>query len=189
MDQFLTPCPSCGIPFDVRFTDTVPTSSGRCPSCSGWLSPYEKTEGVNEPVKSSKFKSLLSSASEIDANGPLPEALLEDLPPEARELLSPKPVEPEKSTSELRPDIERSLRDQGYVLEEDAHGIRIGGDLINRGPGTGRLSPHDVIRLASQLESGQTGDTKKKPCPECEALSPGDAASCQWCGAPLESER
>jgi hypothetical protein len=88
-------------------------------------------------------------------------------------------------TDELREDLAQELRHQGYAIQEDAHGIRIGGGLPGRGSAAG-MSPYDVIRMASDLEGGLPNPDELKRCPQCEAVVPPGSTRCQWCETPIE---
>ena len=75
----------------------------------------------------------------------------------------------------------QSLSRQGFVLEEDAHGLRLSGIASRPGGLRSQLSPYDVVRLAAELEGGVVPMEERKRCPKCDAVvNPGDKR-CQWC--------
>ena len=115
----------------------------------------------------------------------LPEDLLEDLPEEARDLLRGLKGSSSKQVEELSEDIASTLRDQGYVINLDAHGVRISGGPSSRSSDSGTLSPYDVVRLAADLEGGVPSPDQRKHCPKCDAVIPHGENRCSWCGEPL----
>ena len=75
----------------------------------------------------------------------------------------------------------QSLSRQGFVVQEDAHGLRLSGVASRPGGLHSQLSPYDVIRLAAELEGGVVPVEQRKHCPKCDAVvNPGDKR-CQWC--------
>ena len=80
----------------------------------------------------------------------------------------------------------QSLNRQGFVLQEDAHGLRLSG-VSSRPRGlSSQLSPYDIVRLAAELEGGIVPMEQRKHCPKCNAVvNPGDKR-CQWCSETLE---
>ena len=107
--------------------------------------------------------------------------LPEDLPPEKRARLR-QALRRRRDAGFVSPSLDLSLRDRGYVFHQDAHGLRFGGDIIGRGPGTGRLTPLDVIRLAAELDGGLPGEDEKTVCPQCQAVVTRTEPRCTWCG-------
>lgn len=133
-----------------------------------------------------RFRRLVNSAEKSD-DTPLPESLIEDLPEEARQLLG-------KDQNHVRPslgprlsnDLARALRDQGYVLDEDARGVRISGLPTGRGQGPGKMSPYDVLRMAADLDGGIQKLGQRRRCSNCDAVLPKDHTTCDWCDTPVE---
>lgn len=81
----------------------------------------------------------------------------------------------------------QSLSRQGFVVEEDAHGLRLSGVASRPGGLNSQLSPYDVVRLAAELEGGVLPIEERKRCPNCDAVvNPGDKR-CQWCSEVLET--
>jgi hypothetical protein len=75
----------------------------------------------------------------------------------------------------------QSLSRQGFIIQEDAHGLRLSGVTSRPGGLNSQLSPYDVIRLAAELEGGIVPVEQRKHCPKCNAVvNPGDKR-CQWC--------
>lgn len=192
-DEPLT-CPTCGGPVEhVSALDGSGTVA-LCPKCSSGPTPVD--EGIRriptpppspapkapDPVK--RFRNLTTPAD--DGSETLPEELLEDLPEEARQLLQPGAQQTKQPpTEELREDFAASLRAQGYVIEQDARGVRISGELSSRHGETGPMSPYDVVRMAADLEGGVLPPEKRRHCPKCDAAVPADATRCPWCSETL----
>jgi hypothetical protein len=113
--------------------------------------------------------------------GPWPESLLEDLPEEARkQLTKPTPPTASKKANEISQDLETSLRERGYIVDQDAHGVRIRGD-----PNGETLSSYDVVRLVADLEGGVVPIDQRRHCPKCDAVVPVGETRCQWCSEPI----
>jgi len=82
----------------------------------------------------------------------------------------------------------RALLDQGIVVEEDAHGLRLSGmPVLGRGKGTGQLSASDIVRLAADLDGGVLPADQRRHCPHCDAVVPPRASRCEWCGKSLDA--
>jgi hypothetical protein len=136
---------------------------------------------LERETAAARFKKLTRPIAPPKA-GNWPASLLEDLPEDARKLLSRRPPAPGiKGMAQLREEMAKALRDQGYVLSEDAHGLRLSGAPVDRGIGAGRLSVSDVIRMASEL-GGELPADRRGRCPKCDAVIDTDAVRCQWCG-------
>jgi len=165
-----------------------------CPACSAGPTPVEvyKSEiiDVSQPedpeVKADParhFRQLISHSDETSPEGSWPEHLLEDLPEETRKLLSNQaPPPPSTKPDEISENLAQSLRSQGYVIDQDAHGARISGDLIDSGSGSDTMSPYDVVRLAADLEGGVRPLDELIHCLKCDAVIPPGETNCQWCG-------
>ena len=118
-----------------------------------------------------------------------PEDLLEDVPEEARDLLrGSKRTPAAPHAEELREDFASTLRDQCYVINLDAHGVRISGGPSSRSPDSGTMSPYDVVRLAADLEGGVPTPDQRKHCPKCDAVIPQGESRCPWCGETLPTD-
>jgi hypothetical protein len=141
----------------------------------------------------SRFRGLLAKAGDVPPPGTIPDSLLGELPEEARRLLTPTPKSQAPTAPRpagLREEDRRSLLDQGLVVSEDARGIRITGlPVSGRGPGTGRLSPTDIVRLAADLDGGVPPPEKRIRCPKCDAVLPEGLHRCTWCGQALPPAR
>lgn len=190
-------------------TDAL-TSGASCPQCGGTLSKLPKLDGEgfiflcsacgqevtpsvpldpksNEEDSPSRFRKLLREVEETDT-ADLPASLLEDLPEDARSLLTARQLDrptQRSKTGEMREDLAQELRLQGYAIEEDAHGVRISGGLPGRGSAAG-MSPYDVVRMAADLDGGLPPASELQRCSKCEAVIPPADKRCQWCGTPLE---
>ena len=74
-----------------------------------------------------------------------------------------------------------SLREQGYVVSEDARGARFAAT-----PGkASELSSSDVVKYAAELDGGVKPQANLPICGECQSASPVGAENCQWCGQPF----
>lgn len=157
-----------------------------CPHCSenGKFKTAESAATPEEPRQ--RFRRLLQSAHE-SRDLELPLSLLEDLPEEARRLLEKDRGKPRPSIGpRLSDDLAQALRDQGYVIDQDARGMRISGSLTRRGSDPGKMSPYDVLRMAADLEGGLQKLGERRRCPNCEAVLPKGHTNCDWCGTPVE---
>jgi len=184
-------CPTCGSPMQ-----RVPgEDSAVCPVCnpipntmetetpSG--TPSTQAQDVNMPA--ARFRNLMAQLE--DTADHWPEDLLEDLPEEARDLLrgsESAPTSPQ--VEELREDFASTLRDQGYVINLDAHGVRISGGPSSRSGDSGSMSAYDVVRLAADLEGGIPSPDQRKRCPKCDAVIPQGETRCPWCGETLPTD-
>lgn len=189
-------CPVCGETMQAWPALSGLGYVGTCPNCSEEKmigtpaedDPVEKglTSGPSDPAH--HFKELLAEAEASPKDAPLPESLIEDLPDEAKKLLKNRTQgAPQSPPEELSEKYAESLRDQGYVISQDAHGVRISGDLISRGSSSGGMTPHDIVRFAADLEGGLLPPEKTTRCPHCDAVVPAGEDSCQWCGKTLDS--
>jgi hypothetical protein len=84
----------------------------------------------------------------------------------------------------LHKDREKELREKGYVLDEDAHGLRISGAPSSSGASA--LSPYDIVRMAADLDGGVASKDQLRKCPKCDAAMRPGTKTCQWCGEVLE---
>lgn len=131
-----------------------------------------------------RFRWLLEVSKNFPPGAPLPEWIIEDLPDEVQQILRADLDAPRPNLGpKLSDALSSALRDQGYVIEEDAGGIRLSGDLNRRGS---NLSPLDVIRMAADLDGGLPSTDKLRNCPKCEAVIPPNENRCAWCGIDLE---
>jgi len=182
-------CPLCGGPMEARPSLDGSGWVALCPNCPNAPLVPMKAAPQPDPLERDKatarFKKLTQPFAEPKA-GAWPAALLEDLPEEARRLLQHRPpAAGVQGTAQLREEMAKALRDQGYVLSEDARGMRLTGRPINRGLGTGQLSVSDVIRMASEL-GGTMPAEKRGRCPKCDAVVNRELERCPWCGHALD---
>jgi len=132
------------------------------------------------------FRQLISHSDGTSPEGPWPESLLEDLPEETQRLLSSQKLPPPSTKpDEISENLAQSLRGQGYVIDQDARGVRISGDLIDSTSGSDAMSPYDVVRLAADLEGGVVPLDEQINCLKCDAVIPPGGTNCQWCGEPI----
>jgi hypothetical protein len=164
-----------------------------CPRCPG-NGKHQPTPGEHDaPDLQShledprdRFRRLLAS-DEASKDIEMPDWLIEDLPAEARRIL-------QKDRDKIRPsigpqlsnDLAQALRDQGYVIDEDSHGLRIGGNLTSRGQDPGKMSPYDILRMASDLDGGIQKHDELRRCPHCDAVLPRGQTRFDWCGTSVE---
>lgn len=199
-------CPKCGEP--LRRWPTIDGDGHvvACTSCDfervvGGESatgekPEQSTEGKKEPPSAkaeasddktaARFRELISAGSD-PSQGEWPDSLLADLPEEARELLSKKRQSPpgKRGDGTFRSDLERRLKEHGYYLAEDGRGARLTGEGPR--PGTGDLSPLDVVRLAADLEGGVPSPDERTKCPKCDAVVATNESRCPWCGHEMDA--
>jgi hypothetical protein len=136
-----------------------------------------------------RFRWLLESARNFPPGSPLPEWIVEDLPENVQQLLRSDLDAPSPNLGpKLSDALASALRDQGYVIDEDSGGVRLGGSLTRRGSKTGEMSPYDIIRMASDLEGGLPSPEDLNRCPKCEAVIPPEETRCTWCGTDLEGQ-
>lgn len=140
---------------------------------------------VDEEGTKARFRRLLSGEAD-SAPGDWPESLLSELPEDTQRLLSarrkPSRTDP-RSDGTFRSDVERRLKEHGYYLAEDGRGMRLTGEGPR--PGTGDLSPLDVVRLAADLEGGAPPPEQRTKCPQCDAVISTSETRCPWCGHQL----
>lgn len=85
---------------------------------------------------------------------------------------------------ELREETARSLRERGYVITQDARGVRITGSPAGT-PSRSSLSPSDIVRMAAELNGGVKQTISLQTCSKCQARTPAGEPKCQWCGEPF----
>lgn len=152
--------------------------------------PISGTPPTDETVKpksqsTSRIRELTKSAYAAPPSE-WPEALLEDLPDETRRLFQATHEKSGGDTGSLSDEYQQSMRSQGYVISEDARGLRITG--APKGGGTSELSATDLVRMAAELDGGVLPEAERRPCPQCQATIPPKAEQCQWCGYVLPTE-
>jgi hypothetical protein len=129
---------------------------------------------AEEPIETdpAQFRELLKPGSE-------PEHLLEQVPEQMRGVLAARLKAAEESEGpSFSEKAASNLRDQGYVISEDARGVR-----FSAAPGqSAGLSASDVVKMAADLDGGVQPQTKLPICSKCQAASPVGETQCQWCG-------
>ena len=131
-----------------------------------------------------RFRKLISQVHETNLNDPLPDSLLEGLSEEARSLLSGEATPSTSPPEKFSEDIASSLRAQGFVIDQDAHGVRISGGFVPSDGGSGEMSSTDIVRLAADLQGGVLPPEDRVHCTKCDAVIPVNDSKCQWCGEP-----
>jgi hypothetical protein len=195
-DSKTNACPECG-----GRLSRLPTVDGdgyllvcdRCDYQRVLQRPPEPQPESDQSARSddtARFRRLLAEGEATERDEDWPDELLEDLPPEARQALETKRDAPEPSPrDEGVPDrVTRTLMDYGFAVDEDARGLRLRSAGGLRRPGTGDLSAHDVVRLASELGGAPPPPEERRACPKCKAMVPRTATRCQWCDAELSPE-
>ena len=190
-------CPTCGTV--LRYWPSLDGDQNRwlCPRCdlaTGSLAT--KLPGNGKVVEQfaprdarKRFRWLLEAADNFPPGTPLPEWLIEDLPEDIQDLLREDLNQPRPNLGpKLSDALTSALRDQGYVIEEDARGVRLSGDLNRRGGHSGQMSPYDVIRMAADLDGGLPSPDEMRRCSKCEAVVPPKETHCSWCGTELADE-
>jgi len=160
-----------------------------CQQCSKELESGLKSSGPNQhpPLSSkddssSRFRKILAEEQRTK-DDPLPGWMMDELPEEARRLLSGHELPTGPSLGpKLSNDLANALRDQGYVIHEDEKGMHLGGTLVGRGGTPSAMSPYDVIRMAADMEGGLAPQDELLRCKKCDALIPHGDERCQWCG-------
>jgi predicted RNA-binding Zn-ribbon protein involved in translation (DUF1610 family) len=158
-----------------------------CPGCGEvFLPASDRSIGSTQALQ--RFRSLTRRPLTSFRIHPSALDVLDQLPQELRARLLEISLQGTGTPTGVREDLAASLRDQGYVIDQDVHGLRISGRPISRGAKTGQLTPYDVVRLAADLDGGPPSPEQVIICPACQAASPVHAARCQWCGEPLAGD-
>jgi hypothetical protein len=184
-------CPNCGEIMVQLLTLDDLDYANVCPTCPAKIEPIKEEEDVREPSPPEeplqeidprmRFRELIVTYQKEPTWS---DEVLESLPEDAREiLLGKKPTSDATVDEQFSEDIYQSLRNRGYVIGMDAHGVRISG-----GPSGGidseAFSPYDVIRMAADLEGGVLPLDERIHCLKCDAVIPPGEERCQWCGEP-----
>lgn len=176
----LSPCPHCGWtteePDEIRSDDKTSTgefSSPETPSKAQQSQPDSDFASATEPA--ADIRDLLEPTDE-------PEHLLEQVPEDMRGILAARlRAIDEQASPNFDESTASSLREQGFLVSEDARGARLTGSTGQ----TSDLSASDVVKMAADLEGGVQNRTTLPICPKCEAASPIGDTNCQWCGEPF----
>lgn len=187
-------CPNCGetmlklLMLDsldyVHLCPTCPTDTEAIKAEEDIQEPSPPEEPLQEVDPRVRFRELIVTSKAEPTLHDLSEEMLESLPEDAREiLLRKKPTSGSNEDEQFSEDLAQSLRDRGYVIDQDAHGVRISG-----GPSGGldseEFSPYDVIRMAADLDGGVLPLDERVHCLKCDAVIPSGEGVCQWCGEP-----
>jgi hypothetical protein len=174
-------CPDCGASFYLIPEDSDLPPHG-CPGPSPKPSDSAQAESAPETTAPGPTgdPEPAAAAPELEQPTPADQAgLFHSLQDEVRE----QPSAPQ-SRGELKEQTARFLRERGYVLDEDAHGMRISGNPSG-GPSGFTLSPSDIVRMAAELDGGVKQAASLQTCPKCQARTPSGQAKCQWCDEPF----
>jgi hypothetical protein len=201
-------CMTCGSPLLSEPDGAAPSSSIQCAECgapkssASYNTPHRPIQIKNPKPVTHYQKRNPNSLATIDDHLMISTELLteEGLPTETTiaELVNIESeqemdteVDSQKSEADQKDTLpspeeraearKKSLSRQGFVLQEDAHGLRLSGIASRPGGLRSQLSPYDVVRLAAELEGGVVPMEERKRCPKCDAVvNPGDKR-CQWC--------
>jgi len=190
LSSFPKICPHCGGLVHVL---PIPGGQGRMAICSQCRQDMGSpdNDGNAEPViarepppdPGMRLRHLLASAPDGENTVPpvSPRAGQPgEAPPPTSQESAPKGQTPR---ADVRQDLEASLRNQGFVVEDDGQSIRLRAMTGGRkGPG---LSASDIVRLAAELDGGVPPPEKRVHCPKCDAVIPLGQVKCQWCGATI----
>ncbi len=173
MEQDLRTCPGCGAPSSKH---------PNCPYCGRTPNLIEDPNvDAIEPTEtgSAQFRELLEPGSD-------PEHLLDQVPEEMRGVLAARLKAAEDSiTPSFSEATSSSLRDQGYIVSQDARGAR-----LSAAPGQAAdFSPSEVVKLAADLDGGVQPQAKLPICSICQSASPVGDSHCQWCGEPFSDDQ
>jgi ribosomal protein L40E len=180
-------CPDCGASFYLIAEDSELPPHG-CPGPSPQPSDSAQAEpppGTPAP-EPTRDPQPASAAPEPEPATPTDQgSLFNSLQDQVREQQPAAPTtQPGAARGELKEDTARYLRERGFVLAEDAHGLRISGNPSG-GPSGSTLSPLDIVRMAAELDGGVKQAASLQTCPKCQARTPAGQAKCQWCGEPF----
>jgi ribosomal protein S27AE len=203
MEQDLRTCPRCGAPSSDRSS---------CPYC-GWTPEVVEPSNPSQIASSdgSPEEEVATQAStneiglahqgedlpQVDQFSPAPfrdltkegvdaEHLLDQVPEDMRGVLAARLKAADEAVGSNFSETTASiLREQGYVVSEDARGARL---TATRGQ-SDDLSPSEVVKLAADLDGGIQLQTKLPICSNCQAASPIGELQCQWCGEPFSDEQ
>ncbi len=157
-----------------------------CPDCGAPLEATSDAQGAEIEALPHECKAARPAGEDRDAEAA---DLFDGLRDQGQQVASPTEAShesPQTQTSHyLRDDTAQSLRERGYVIEEDVHGVRISSMSGTRG-GASQLSATDVVSMAAELSGGIHPQTKLQVCSKCQARTPPGEANCQWCGEPFE---
>ena len=175
-------CPDCGASFYLIPEDSELPPHG-CPGPSP--QPSDSAQGEPPPETTApeptREPEPAVAAPEPEPATPTDQgSLFDSLQDQVHEK---KPSAPQ-SRGELKEQTARYLRERGYVLDEDAHGLRISGSPSGGSTGS-NLSPSDIVRMAAELDGGVKQAASLQTCPKCQARTPAGQAKCQWCGEPF----
>jgi hypothetical protein len=107
--------------------------------------------------------------------------------PESSESTAPTPYDSEEKISKVD-ELAQSMRDRGYILEEDATGeMRLSGKPIRRGSKTSIMSASELVQLAAEMEGGILPPEERIHCPHCDAVIKPEDTRCPWCSKEIKS--
>jgi hypothetical protein len=201
-------CETCDSPIELEPNGAITLFSNCCPNCgapnssASNVATYGTENAINLKSMTQHQKQKLSSVMDDQSYSTMSTELLTEEVSSTESTIAllvnaesehemdteadaHKPEAIQKDTLpslEERAEASRQiLSRQGFVVQEDAHGLRLSGVASRPGGLSSQLSPYDVIRLAAELEGGVIPVEQRKHCPKCDAVvNPGDKR-CQWC--------
>jgi len=182
-------CPDCGAAFYLISPESELPPHG-CRGPSPQPSDPAQAESPPETPAPEPTRDSEPAAAALEPEPATPtdqRSLFDSLQDQVREQQPAAPTaQPSAppSRGELKEQTARYLRERGYVLDEDAHGLRISGNPSGGASGS-TLSPLDIVRMAAELDGGIKQATSLQTCPKCQARTPAGQAKCQWCGEPF----
>lgn len=206
MEQDLNTCPSCGAPSPDHsscpycgWTLERPAAAEPAPNAV----PSEDASHIDDTTNEALLNLSGAEGSTIERDEPQTEEgtpaqlrdllaetedpvhLLEQVPEEMRGTLAARLKAAEDDTgSSFGETTASTLREQGYIVSEDARGARLAAT-----PGQSEdLSASDMVKMAADLDGGVQPQTKLPICSKCQAASPVGEVNCQWCGEPFSNE-
>jgi len=190
----LSPCPYCGWnPERIDESNLAEYSSSTDPDAVPEAEPAMDLDEAGPA--NSKIK--IEDAAEVDETtraqfrdlvnqGDQEEYLLDQVPEEMRGVLAARLKAADETDGPNFSDTTASaLREQGYLISEDARGARLAATTGHKAD----LSPSDVVKMAAELDGGVQPQTKLSTCEKCQAASPVGDTHCQWCGEPFSDEQ
>lgn len=170
-------CPDCGAIFHLIPDVAFEFPPHGCVGSAEQTEPSAQSAPATAPTEGDLAEPKLPAGPQDLFQG------LQDAASQQPESESPATAAP-TGRGELKDETAQSLRERGYVITEDAHGVRISGSP-HGGPGGRDLSPSDIVRIAAELDGGVKQAGNLQTCAKCQARTAAGEAKCQWCGEPF----
>jgi len=104
--------------------------------------------------------------------------------PTVEQAAGPAPIDEQISGAEA---LAQSMRDRGYLIEEDATGIRLSGAPVRRGSQSSMMSASELVQLAAEMDGGILPPEERIHCPHCDAVIKPGENRCPWCSKSLDA--